>query len=364
MNARAPGNGRSPSPSWPKTTSLDWPRTGICSPPTIEGQRVYLVTNRAEVRCVALATADPIWTFDLRRQAGVHPHDASHCSILIHGQFLYITPSNGVDNTHCGMPAPDAPSLIVLDKATGRMLARDRVRIGTRTIHSAWASPSLGIVDGRPLIFLGGADGICYAFEALAAAPPEGQLATLKEVWRFDCDPAAPKVDVLKWQDNRREGPINITGMPVFDNGRVYVTAGGDYWHGKPQCWLKCIDAAKGTEIWSYPLSRHCLSTPAIHDGLAYIVDCGRLIHCVDIATGKAVWTHTANGDFWSSPLVADGRVYVGSRRGDFWILAAGRQKKILACIDLEAPINSTAVAANGVLFIATDTKLYAVGKK
>ena len=28
---------------------LDWPESGICSPPTVEGDRVYVVTNRAEV---------------------------------------------------------------------------------------------------------------------------------------------------------------------------------------------------------------------------------------------------------------------------------------------------------------------------
>ena len=31
---------------------LDWPQAGMCSPPTVEGDRVYMVTNRAEVVCL------------------------------------------------------------------------------------------------------------------------------------------------------------------------------------------------------------------------------------------------------------------------------------------------------------------------
>ncbi len=40
---------------------LDWPESGICSPPTVEGDRVYLVTNRAEVVSLDL-TASPTAT--------------------------------------------------------------------------------------------------------------------------------------------------------------------------------------------------------------------------------------------------------------------------------------------------------------
>jgi len=32
----------------------DWPMIGICSPPTVEGNRVYLLTNRSKVLCLDL----------------------------------------------------------------------------------------------------------------------------------------------------------------------------------------------------------------------------------------------------------------------------------------------------------------------
>jgi hypothetical protein len=33
--------------------------------------------------------ADIIWLYDIDRELGVHQHDAAHCSILLHGQYLY-----------------------------------------------------------------------------------------------------------------------------------------------------------------------------------------------------------------------------------------------------------------------------------
>jgi len=64
----------------------------------------------------------------------------------------------------------------------------------------------------------------------------------------------------------------------------------------------------------------------------------------------------------WASTLVADGKVYVGTRRRDFWVLAASRDKRIISSIELDSPIVSSPTAANGVLYIATMKKLYAVG--
>ena len=389
----------------PKLTGdpyLDWPRGGIVSPPTVEGDRVYAVTNRGAVVCLDLAglangndgpfrdegrliapkrappmklgklDADVIWRFDTHAEVGTYPHDAAHASILLHGPLLYLNTSNGVDNTHRRIRKPDGPSLIALDKATGRWVARDGERIGPKIFHCSWSSPALGQVAGKTLIFYGGGDGVCYAFEALAAAQTKAsEVAKLKTVWSFHCDPnsAQPAEKVHRYVGNRRESPSNIMGMPVFHNGRVYVAAGGDMWWGKRQAWLKCIDATGSGDVtrsglvWSHELSRHCCSTPAIHDGLVYIPDCGGVVHCIDAATGRAVWTHRMKGPVWGCTLVADGKVYVGSRRGDFCVLAAGRTKRVLSTIQLDSGVSAPPTAVNGVLYLTTMRKLYAVSK-
>lgn len=376
---------------------LDWPNAGMCSPATVEGDRVYTVTNRDEAVCLDLAgmangndgpyrdegrhavpsgepavkpgptDADILWLFDLRSGAGVRPHDSAHSSILLDGPFLYLNTSNGLKSKHDGVEKPDAPSLIVLEKATGRYLAQDGQRIGPRIFHSTWSSPALAEIDGRRLILFCGGDGVCYAFEALkSAGTTEGSL---NRVWRFDCDPTGPKEDVHRFIRNRRESPSNIKSMPVFHKGRVYVTVGGDIWWGKHQSWLKCIDAAKTGDIthtgqlWSYDLGRHCCSTPSIRDGLVYVADCDGKVHCVDADTGRPYWVHDAGGEIWASTLVADGKVYIGTRRGDFWVLAAGKEKRVLSSIRLDSAVHGSPVAANGTLYVATMTRLYAIRK-
>jgi outer membrane protein assembly factor BamB len=378
----------------------DWYGSGICSPVTVEGDRVYVLSNRGELLCLDIhgmkngndgpfkdeaplmvqsnqkpiplndKDADIIWRFDIHKGAGTWPHDAAHGSILIDGDLLYVNTGNGVDNTHRKIRRPDGPSLIVVDKKTGRYVARDQEGIGPRIFHCTWSSPSLGTVKGKRCIFFGGGDGVCYAFKALKQPVVGKELKALEKIWSFDCDPTAPKTGPDKYRKNRREGPSLIKSMPVFVDGKVYITAGGDIWWGKRFSWLKCIDASgtgditKTGQVWSYELKRHCSATPSIHDGLAYISDCGGLVHCVDAATGKAYWTHKAGGQMWGSTLVADGKVYVGTRSGTFWVLAAGKEKKVLGKMELDSGVSRSPTVANGVVYIATMEKLYAIHKQ
>ncbi len=375
----------------------DWPRSGICSPATVEGDCVYIVSNRGEVMCLDLAgqvngndgpfvdetrlmslnpseplevkqtDADIIWLFNMQDKLGVHQHDAAHSSILLHGDFLYINTSNGLNDKHEMIPAPDAPSLIVLDKSTGQLVAQDDEKIGPKIFHSTWSSPAMGKVNGRTLVFFCGGDGVCYAFDTVKENPPAGAVQKLNRVWRFDCDPQAPKEDVHKYIRNRNESPSNVKSTPVFHEGRLYVTYGGDIWWGKNQAWLKCFNAngsgdiTDSGQIWTYPLEQHCCSTPSVHDGLVFVADCSGLVHCVDAKTGKPYWTHKTKGDIWASTLVADGKVYIGTRRRDFHVLAANKEKKLISSTELDSPMCGTPVAANGVLYITTLKKLYAV---
>jgi len=373
---------------------LDWPQAGICSPATVEGERVYTVTNRDEVVCLDLGgmangndgpfrdegrhmapqdqppielgptDADVLWLLDLRTAAGVRPHDSAHSSILLDGPYLYVNTSNGLTSRHDGVDRPEAPSLVVVDKATGRLVAQEREGISRRIFHSTWSSPALGEVGGRRLVFFGGGDGVCYGFEALRAMASPFPLRCL---WRFDCDPTAPKENIHSYIRNRRVSPSNIKSMPVFYGGRLYVTVGGDIWWGKNESWLQCIDASgtgdvtRGGLVWSYRLGRHCCSTPSVHAGLVYAADCDGKVHCVDAETGRPCWVHDAGGEIWASTLVADGKVYIGTRRGDFWVLAAGKEKHVLSTIRLRDAVISTPVAANGTLCVGTMTRLYAL---
>lgn len=377
----------------------DWPMIGICSPPTVEGNRVYILTSRSEILCLDLngqadgndgtfqgegwymalsgqfpyevtsKDADIIWMYDLKQELGLCPHDSPHASILIDGDFLYLNTCNGVNYKHLETTALNAPSLIALDKKTGRLVAKDNEHFGPKIFHSSWSSPSLGEINGQKQIFFAGPDGILYAFEALSQATQRDQIQSFRKIWQFDCDPAAPKKNIHNYLNNRTEGPSLSNGMPVFYKNRIYLAGGGDIWWGKRKGWIKCIDATKKGDItttgefWSFPLDQPSVSTPAISSGLVYITDCAKNVHCIDAENGKSYWKHKLTMDSWSSALVADSKIYVGSRGNDFWILKEGKSLSVLDTQNFDSPIHSTPVAANGTLYISTMNKLYAIRK-
>ncbi|MBN2138019.1 MAG: PQQ-binding-like beta-propeller repeat protein [Sedimentisphaerales bacterium] len=382
---------------------------GICSSPTVDSDRVYIVGSNAEVLCLDVRgqtngndgpfkdegtymagpgkplieinekDGDIIWRFDLIEELGVYPHDAASCSILIVGDMLYLSTSNGVDEPHDKVLAPLAPSLVVLDKRTGELLATDNEKIGTRLWHAQWASPSCGEVGGRMLIFLGGGDGICYAFEALVSAGDEP--THLQKAWSYDCNP--PKFRFLDGKEipyyrgdkrkgsspNKNDGnylgPSQIIATPVLYGDRIYIAIGQDPAHGRGKGLLHCIDATKTGDItkngciWTYDGLDRSMATAAVADGLVYLVDIGGRLHCLDADTGEQCWVYETNKETWGGPLLADGKLYFGNER-NFYIMAAGREAKLISSMRMSAPVHSTAVAANGVVYIASNRYLWA----
>jgi hypothetical protein len=51
----------------------------------------------------------------------------------------------------------------------------------------------------------------------------------------------------------------------------------------------------------------------------------------------------------------------VGNEDGDLVVFAASKEKKVLSQTELGAPVYSTPVAANGVLYVASNSHLFAL---
>jgi len=358
----------------------DWEFVGLCCSPTIDEDRVYIVTNRCEVLCLSATSphAQVIWRYDMRDELGVFPHNMTSSSPLVVGAKLFVTTSNGSDWAGKHMPAPDAPALICLDKTSGKLLAVERSGISRRTLTSNWSSPAYGVVAGRPMVVFGGGDGFCYGFDAnipstneepreeqAPDAPPPAP--TIKELWRCDCNPPSHKTKdgkPIKYGD--ADGPSEIIATPVIYQDRVYVAVGQEPEQGDGVGALTCIDATKTGDItasgkvWTYDKISRSLSTPSIANDLLFIADFAGVIHCLDLKTGQPQWTQDTESHIWGSTLLVDGKVYVGNENGLLTILAAGREKKTLGTIDFRDAVYSTPVAANGVLFVATQNNLFA----
>ena len=348
----------------------DWPFQGVCSSPLVEGDRLYYVTNRCEVVCLDTQgfrdnendgpfkdekltgqfDADIVWKYDMMEEVGSHPHNMSNCSPVSFGDLLYICTSNGQDESHVNIPSPKAPALIAINKKTGKLIWEDN-SVGDRILHGQWSSPSVGKIGDVVQVVHGQGDGWVRGYEAM----------TGKKLWEFDCN---PKDSV--WPKTRNE----LISTPVIFDNKVYIANGQDPEHGEGVGHLYCIDATKRGDItqsgvvWHYDKIRRSISTGAIFDGMLFYPDFSGFLHCLDAKTGKVFWVHDMFAAVWGSPMVVDGKVYLGDEDGDVAILAAAREKKVIAEINMGSSVYCTPIPANGALFIANRNQLYALAEK
>lgn len=350
----------------------DWPAQGVCSTPAVVGDRLYYLSNRAEL--VALDTegfrdgendgpqrgearhgerdADVLWTLDLRAELGVVPHFMAASSPLVVGELIFVVTGNGVGEG--GKPAaPKAPSFVAVDRQTGKVRWSDATA-SAGLLDGAWSSPAFGVIGGKERVVFAGADGWVYAFE-----PATGKL-----VWRFDAN--APR------RAGAERGRESFVAAPVVVGNRVLVGVGRDPEQGAADGRLVALDATKAGDLTSTGVLwnregrdfSRTLSTVAVADGVAYAADLAGFLHALDLETGSELWQHDAFAAIWGSPLVADGKVYLGDEDGDLAILAAGRTKKVLAEINLGNAIYTSPAARDGVLFIVTSSRLIALRSK
>ncbi len=402
----------------------DWPLQGICSAPCAEADRVWYVTSRGEVVCLDAEgfhdnendgpfnkepnenkdEADVVWKIDMMSQLGISQHNMCSCSVTFAGDTLFVITSNGVDEGHLNLPAPHAPSFVALDRNSGKVLWTDSSP-GINVLHGQWSSPSYGVLGGVPQVLFGGGDGWLYSFHAESYKDGKPEL-----LWKFDANPKE-SVYILGAKSSRN----HIIATPVIYDGLVYVAVGEDPEHGEGTGHLWCINPTKRGDVspqlvvnkkdpktpiahkrlkacepemgdmaidnpssavvWHFSqqdadgngklefeeeMHRTC-GTVTIKDNLLFIADFSGVFHCLDSKTGKQLWAHDMLAACWSSALIADGHVYIGDEDGDVSIFDFSAKKNLVREINMKNSVYTTPVVANGTLYIANKTQVYAI---
>jgi outer membrane protein assembly factor BamB len=401
----------------------DWPLQGICCSPLVEGDKLWFVSSRGLVLCLDTEgfldgkndgekkepnenkdEADVIWTVDMMNDYGVSQHNMCSCSVTSAGDILFVCTSNGVDEGHINLPAPNAPSFLALDKKTGKLLWKDGSP-GLNILHGQWSSPAYAVIDGVPQIIFAGGDGWLYSFKGDA-----GKNGSPELLWKFDANPKESKY-ILGGRGTRNE----IIATPVVYNDLVYLAVGQDPEHGEGIGHLWCIDPKKRGDlsaelavmrddqkkviphrrlqaveadkgemaipnpntgvIWHYSefdadankkidfeetMHRTC-GTVCVKDDLLYIADFSGLFHCVDATSGKPYWTHDLFAAVWGSALIVDGKVYVGDEEGKISVFKHDKVKKVLAENEMGNSVYTTPVVADNNLYVANKTHIFAI---
>lgn len=353
---------------------------GLLSAPCVDGSRHYYVTPGCEVICGDNATGKTVWSYKLMEKEKVVPYHCGNCSPLIVDDLVMVVTGNGNDEDG-KVPSPKAPSFMALDKNTGKPAWRSDLP-GDKIIEGQWSNPAVAIVGGKKQVIFPAGDCWLYSFE-----PKTGKL-----LWKCNCNPmrGGPNADP-------DFNPYFVATPAVYD-GRCYIGMGvypGDHPSPPRYSYLLCLDVAgagdvspknldvkdpanKGSAlVWSFggpimPVPKkgrktnfgRTISTCAIHEGLLYIAEDAGFLYCLDAKTGQLYWQDDVRAGVWGSPYYVDGRVFLGTEDHEVLVYAHGKERKQLAKIDMDESIHSTPVVANGVLYISTFSKLYAIAEK
>lgn len=371
----------------------DWPQMGITSRPCVEGDRLWYITNRAEIVCLdtqgfrdgendgsvtdeshtGRQDADIIWRLDMMKDLGVRPHNVSTCTIAVWQDRIFAVTGNGVGPSHLP-PVATAASFLALDKNSGKILWRDNSP-GQNVLHGQWGSPTVIDRGANTQIVFPGGDGWLYSFSPFASKEGKSQL-----LWKFDCN---EKESV--WNLGGRGTRNNLLHGPTLFDDRLYIATGQDPEHGSGPGRLLCLDidgrgdvsshlvynkrrpdrviahrrvqACRSEEgdftvrndasalVWSFEqqdinndgefgdeetMSRS-VSTIAIKDDLLFVSDINGILHCLDRHTGRQHWGYDTLSAVYSTPQIAGDHVYVGTEDGEILIFLANADRSIAA---------------------------------
>ncbi len=348
----------------------DWPFQGIASSPLVRNGIAYYMSNRAELVAVdiqgfhdnnendgpfkdekltGLRDVDVLWAYDTMEEVGNFPHNLANSSPVMHENLIFVSTSNGQDESHVNVPSPRAPALIALDINTGKLVWEDGSP-GENILHGQWSTPSVATIGGVVQVIHAQGDGWVRGFDAKAGT----------KLWEFDTNPK----DAV-WPKTRNE----VIGTPVIVDNVVYIANGQDPEHGEGVGHAYAIDATKRGDItesgriWHYTDIRRSISTAAVKDGLVYLADFSGFLHCIDAKTGKQVWKHDMFAAMWGSPIVIGDKVYLGDEDGDVTILQHGRELKVLNEMNMGSSVYATAVPANGTLYLMNRNQIWALAE-
>lgn len=295
-----------------------------------------------------------LWERSLGEDFGLlTTHGGRTVSPVIDGDLVIVSGAMFVWGEH----GRGGHRIVAFDKRTGETVWVTAP--GARPYDTTYAPMIIANVAGTRLLIQGGADGMVYALKPQTGEP----------VWRYEIS---------------KRG-IN-TGVVVAGTTAI-LTHSEENLDSNEMGMLVAVDATAKGDIkpanirWKNIGWQGGFSSPVIDGERLYQIDNGANVGAFDLKTGKQLWLQNLGTIQKASPVLADGKLYVGTENGKFYILkptAAGCEildsDELTNTVPVEgqpgktqqvpAPILGSAAIANGRVYFATDTTLYAIGKK
>ncbi len=356
-----------------------------------------------------------IWEYDMMKELNVFPHNMSACSPLIVGDIMFVITANGVDEGHINIPSPEAPSFIALDKKSGKLLWKSNAP-GKNIMHGQWSNPAYAEINGVKQVIFPGGDGWLYSFVPETGVPiwkfdcnPKDAVYELGGTGTRSDFIGTPVVHDNKVYIGVGQDPEHTTGIANFfciaptKKGDISkTTISGRDKAGKP---LDEKPNPNSCEVWRYGGAENgkwaqrdfkfgrTMSSACIVDDIVYIAELAGFLHCINAKTGEHYWQFDTKASIWGSAYYVDGKIFLANDQGDLFIFKHEKthqvydeveaaknannmkdarklmvdvrkqvaDKYLLSKVEFDAPIRSTPVVSNGVLYVMTEKTLYAI---
>jgi outer membrane protein assembly factor BamB len=284
-----------------------------------------------------------LWERSLGEDFGLlTTHGGRTVSPIVDGDLVIIS---GV-TFQWGQHGRGAHRFIAFDKKTGETVWVSAP--GGRPYDTTYAPPIIVDVNGTRLLIQGASDGVVHAIKPQTGEP----------VWKYEIS---------------KRG-LN-TGVVVYNNTAI-LTHSEENLDSSEMGMMVAVDATSKGEIkkdqakWVTYGWQGGFSSPVLDGDRMYQIDNSANIAAFDVNTGKQLWLKNLGTIQKASPVLADGKLYVGTENGKFFILkpsATGCEildEKQLGTEAVPDKVIGSAAVANGRVYFATESTLYAIGKK
>lgn len=343
------------------------------SSPTIDPEtgNVYMQGTQGIFACFT-ADGKKLWEHSMMEEFGRMTFPNARTASPIIDKELVIT--RGI-TSNWGAHGPAGDRFYAFDKKTGELVWTSAP--GERPQDNTFSNPLLTWLDGKRVLISAAGDSTVLGINARTGDP----------LFRFPAAKAGAKgginASVLRYKDNLLviHESENLDSSEVGRTASYRIPKGAKTTEaGKPQAFN-----ALELENWRNPLG-NLASSPALVGNRLYEVNGVGEVACVDADTGKILWRKKlAPEQRQSSPFYADGKLYVAmytasaqnggnagaaegtdtGGNGELFVLKpSDKDVEILSRTVLEGRCYGSPIAFNGKLYVQTDRKLYAFGKK
>ncbi|MEO0447691.1 MAG: PQQ-binding-like beta-propeller repeat protein, partial [Verrucomicrobiota bacterium] len=306
--------------------------------PCVDQDGVIVVWSTPEqVLLIALSLeGEEQWRRDLGPFKGLHGTGSS--PIIADGLVLFandqMDPKRFSFYLSDSSMDPGKSFLIALDRKTGET----RWKIDRKSELAGYATPSIRRVGDRAeAVFTSTAHGIT------AIDLQTGDLS-----WEMDG----------LWDDR-------TVSSPQLDGDLVFASFG----QGLSGQRLVAVrptrkGSTKGELVYDITKSVPLVPSFVVKNGLLFLWTDSGVVTCLDSSTGEVHWRERVEGDFYSSPIWLEGRLYGISKRGEVVVLSASKEFEELGRVDLGEKTFATPAVAHGVMFLRTQSRLFALGTR